>query len=112
MAMLRPLGIEKGKPFQPDPRQTAILGEAAALGDAMARNVKYEVTQRTKPPKPCPGTQWDWVILVKPTQETESYSQLDERLQYTYGAIYLPPSIGVMNPGPGANYLQTFRDAN
>lgn len=36
------------------------------------------------------------------TQETDSYSQLDERLQYTYGAIYLSPSIGVMKPGPGA----------
>jgi hypothetical protein len=110
MAMLQPLGIEKGKPFQPDARQTAILEEAAALGDAMSRNVMYEVTQRTKPAKPFPGTQWDWVILVSPTQETENYSQLDERLQYTYGAIYLSPSIGVMKPGPGANYLQTFKD--
>ncbi len=27
--MLKPLGIEKGKPFQPDSRQTAILEEAA-----------------------------------------------------------------------------------
>ena len=112
MAMLKPLGIEKGKPFQPDARQTAILEEAAVLGDAMARNVMYEVSQRTSDPKPFPGTQWDWVILVKPSQETENYSQLDERLQYTYGAIYLSPAIGVMKPGPGANYVQTFRDKN
>ncbi len=47
---------------------------------------------------------------MKPSQEAENYSQLDERLQYTYGAIYLSPSIGVMKPGPGANYMQTFRD--
>ena len=33
MAMLKPLGIEKGKPFKPDARQTAILEEAA--GSAM-----------------------------------------------------------------------------
>ena len=110
MAMLKPLGIEKGKPFQPDARQTAILEEAAVLGDAMARNVMYEITQRTNPAKPFPGTQWDWVILVKPSQEAENYSQLDERLQYTYGAIYLSPSIGVMKAGPGANYMQTFKD--
>ena len=50
------------------------------------------------------------MILVKPSQEAESYSQLDERLQYTYGAIYLSPAIGVMKAGPGANYIQTFRD--
>ena len=110
MAMLKPLGIEKGKPFQPDARQTAILEEAAALGDAMARNVMYENTQRFTEAKPFPGTHWDWVICVKPSQETENYSQLDERLQYTYGAIYLSPAIGVMKAGPGATYVQTFRD--
>ncbi len=110
MAMLKPLGIEKGNPFQPDSRQTVILEEAAALGDAMARNVMYENTKRTSPAKPFRGTRWDWVILVKPSQETENYSQLDERLQYTYGAIYLSPAIGVMKAGPGANYVQTFGD--
>jgi hypothetical protein len=110
MAMLKPLGIEKGKPFDPDSRQTAILEEAGALGDAMARNVMFEATQRTNPAKPFPGTQWDWVFLVKPSQEAENYSQLDERLQYTYGAIYLSPALGVMKPGPGTNYMQTFKD--
>ncbi len=112
MAMLKPLGIEKGKPFEPDSRQTAILEEAAALGDAMARNVMYENSQRESDPTPFPGTSWEFVILVKPSQETENYSQLDERLRYTYGAIYLSPAIGVMKAGPGANYVQTFRDKN
>ena len=51
MAMLKPLGIEKGKPFEPDARQTAILEEAAVLGDAMARNVMYEGTQRETAPR-------------------------------------------------------------
>jgi hypothetical protein len=112
MAMLKPLGIEKGKPFEPDPRQTAILEEAAVLGDVMGRNVMYENTQRAgiSGATAFPGTHWEWVILVKPTHETDNYSQLDERLQYTYGAIYLSPAIGKMEPGPGANYIQTFRD--
>ena len=57
MAMLKPLGIEKGKPFQPDARQTAILEEAAVLGDAMARNVMYEGTQRVSGATAFPGTQ-------------------------------------------------------
>ena len=76
----------------------------------MARNVMYENTQRETDTTAFPGTRWDWVILVKPSQETENYSQLDERLHYTYGAIYLSPAIGVMKAGPGANYVQTFRD--
>lgn len=110
MAMLKPLGIEKGKPFRPDERQTRLLEEAAELGDAMARNVMYENSQRISGATAFPGTQWDWVILVRPDQEAEHYSQLDERLQYTYGAIYLSPGIGKMEPGPGATYLQAFRD--
>jgi hypothetical protein len=110
MAMLKPLGLEKGRPFQPDARQQAILEEAAVLGDAMARNVMYEGSQRETGVTAFPGTHWDWVILVKPSQETEHYSQLDERLQYTYGAIYLSPGIGVMRAGPGANYVQAFKD--
>ena len=56
------------------------------------------------------GTHWHWVILVKPTQETDSYSQVDERLHYTYGAIYTSPGIGVTKAGPGAQYVQVFKD--
>ena len=110
MAMLKPLGIEKGKPFRPDDRQTRILEEALELGDAMARNVMYENSSRISGATAFPGTQWDWVILVRPDQEAEHYSQLDERLQYTYGAIYLSPGIGRMEPGPGATYIQAFKD--
>jgi hypothetical protein len=110
MAMLKPLGIEKGQPFEPDARQQAILEDAAVLGDAMARNVMYENSQRETGVTAFPGTQWDWVFYVKPRQEAETYSQLDERLQYTYGAIYLSPALGVMKAGPGGNYMQAFKD--
>ena len=94
MAMLKPLGIENDQPFKPDARQQATLEDAAVLGDAMARNVMYEGAQRETGVTAFPGTQWDWVFCVKPSQETETYSQLDERLQYTYGAIYLSPALG------------------
>jgi hypothetical protein len=110
MAMLKPLGIEKGQPFESDARQQAILEDAAVLGDAMARNVMYEGSQRETGVTAFPGTRWDWVFYVTPSQEAENYSQLDERLQYTYGAIYLSPALGVMKAGPGGNYIQAFRD--
>ncbi len=35
--MLRPLGLEKGKPFRPDARQTKILTDGALVGEAMAK---------------------------------------------------------------------------
>ena len=37
MAMLKRIGIEKGKPFNPDERQKKLLEEAAFVGEAMAK---------------------------------------------------------------------------
>ena len=42
MAMLAPLGIEKGKPFAPDARQKQILEEGARVGQAMAQTISFE----------------------------------------------------------------------
>jgi len=110
MAMLKPLGIEKGKPFQPDARQRAILEEASIAGDAIGRVMLFNGAERFTDIHAFAGTNWHWVVLVRPSQETETYSQLDERLHYTYGAIYTSPAVGVMKAGPGANYIQSFRD--
>jgi hypothetical protein len=110
MAMLKPLGIEKGKPFQPDARQRAILEEAARIGDAMARTLLFDAEQRISGANAFSGTNWNWVVLVNPNQETDTYSQLDERLHYTYGAIYTSPFIGAKKAGPGSTYVQAFKD--
>lgn len=116
LAMLKPLGIEKGKPFQPDARQRKILEEAAQMGDAMGRVMLFEGPDRFRKVgqglgvEPFPGTKWHWVFQVNPVQKTDTYGQIDERLHYTYGAIYTTPALGVMKAGPGGNYIQAFRD--
>ena len=110
MGMLRPLGIEKGKPFDPDARQRAILEEAARIGDAMGRVMLFDGPERFSKPHPFPGTKWHWVFQVNPVQQTDTYGQIDERLHYTYGAIYTAPALGIMKAGPGGNYAQTFKD--
>jgi hypothetical protein len=110
MGMLKPLGIEKGKPFKPDARQRAMLEEAARVGDAMGRVMLFEGPERFGFPEPFPGTKWHWVFQVNPLQQTENYGQIDERLHYTYGAIYTTPALGVMKAGPGGNYVQAFLD--
>ena len=40
------------------------------------------------------------------------WGQIDERLHYSYGAIYTTPALGVMRVGPGGNYMQAFKDKN
>lgn len=110
MAMLKPLGIEKGKPFAPDARQKAILEEAAVTGDAMGRTMLFEGEQRIANANAFKATQWNWVVLNSATGESETYSQLDERLHYTYGAIFTSPFIGAKKAGPGSEYVQAFKD--
>ena len=58
MAMLKPLGIEKGKPFQPDARQRAILEDAARLGPAMARTILFDAEHRFSDATAFPSTYW------------------------------------------------------
>ncbi len=116
MAMLKPLGIEKGKEFKPDARQRKILEDAAQMGDAMGRVMLFEGPDRFRQVgeglgvEPFPGSKWHWVFQVNPVQQTDTYGQIDERLHYTYGAIYTTPALGVMKAGPGGNYVQAFKD--
>lgn len=110
LGMLKPLGIEKGKPFQPDARQRKILEDAAQFGDAIGRVMLFDGPERFTNVQAFPGTNWHWVFLVNPKQKTETYGQIDERLHYTYGAIYTSPALGVMKAGPGGNYIQAFKD--
>ena len=116
LGMLKPLGIEKGKAFKPDTRQRAILEEAARVGDAIGRAMLFDGPDRFHQVgeglgvEPFPGSKWHWVFQVNPVQKTDTYGQIDERLHYTYGAIYTTPALGVMKAGPGGNYVQAFKD--
>jgi hypothetical protein len=110
MATLKPLGIEKGKEFKPDTRQRAILEDATKVGGAMARTLLFDAEQRFSSATAFPGTHWNWVVIMDYDQESENYSQLDERLHYMYGAIYMSPAIGTKKAGPGSTYIQAFKD--
>jgi hypothetical protein len=55
-AMLMPLGIEKGKPFQPDGRQKKILTEAAEVGFLMTQTIS--MAPRFSNVSSYPGTHW------------------------------------------------------
>ncbi len=50
MAMLKPLGMGEGQPFNPGVRQRAILEDAARIGDAMGRTMLFEGDQRIATP--------------------------------------------------------------
>jgi len=108
LAMLKPLGIEKGRPFQPDARQKKILTEAALVGEAMAKANSFD--KRFPGARYRPDAHWDYVIMADPAQDMESYSQLDERAAYAYEAMALSLAMVSKTPGVGQAYLASYRD--
>ena len=69
----------------------------------MGRTMLFDAEQRIqRRHRDSRARNWDWVLLVNHNQVTDTYGQLDERLHYTYGAIYTSPGIGVMKAGPGS----------
>lgn len=108
-AMLKPLGIEKGKPFLPDRRQSAILTEAATIGEAMARSLSY--AKRQKEAVTYPGRQWKNAILLEADQEAENHMALDERTGWFYEAVTLSAGMTTRTPGEGQAYLSIQKDA-
>jgi len=110
MAMLKFLGIEKGKPFNPDERQKKILTEAALVGEAMAKTNTYE--KRFKDVYYRSETHWKYVMLWHWTHETEYYHQLDEMAAYTYEAIGTNKAMATQIPGVGQAYLGAYKDSD
>jgi hypothetical protein len=93
MAMSRPLGIEKGRPFPQSEREQRILIEGAALGELMVRNL--QVNPRYTSPY-WGNTQWFKSVDFDTSQEIESMLQLDQRVTWFYEAV--TSSKGMINP--------------
>lgn len=110
MAMLRPLGIEKGKPFAPDDRQREILTNGAQVGELFAQANAFN--SRTPGSRYRDGAQWRYVILFDPMQEAQFYTQVDERADYFYEAVTSSKGMVTKTPGVGQAYLGAYRDGN
>ncbi len=112
MAMLKPLGIEKGKPFAPDDRQKKILEEGARLGKAMAQVTSF--SPRLANVFYYPGKYWtntmNFNTQQASQQESEYYSELDERLNYFYLGTWPNEAMNLPFPSNGQRYLESFKD--
>lgn len=108
MAMLKPLGIEQGRPFNPNARQRQILEEAAVVGELMAKANSFD--KRFENARYRPDAHWDYLIMADPAQDLPGLSQLDERAAYFYEAVALSKGMVNKTPGVGQAYLGTYRD--
>ncbi len=111
VAMLKPLGIEKGKPFNPDARQKKILTDAALVGEAMAKAGAFH--------KRMEGyhylTEAGWDYIASPSfaveQDVENSTQFEERTAIFYEAIGMSSGSILKTPGIGQTYLAAYHDA-
>jgi hypothetical protein len=108
MAMLKPLGIEKGKPFEPDERQARLLTEGALVGEAMAKANDFE--KRLEEAHYAEGTHWHFALVIDPSQRAEFYDQLDGRAAWFYEAVTTSSGMVTRTPGVGQVYLGTYKD--
>ena len=108
MAMIAPLGIEKGKPFNPNKRQRFILKKGAVWGELFSRNIQ---TNPRFAEVYWPGTHWYKSFDFVTSQETDTMLQLDERTTWYYEAV--TSSEGMINPevGKGQVYMTSKRDS-
>lgn len=109
MAMLKHLGIEKGKEFKPNERQIIILTEATLVGEAMAKANSFE--KRLEDVYYRKETHWKYVVLWHPTHETEFYYQIDELAAYTYEAVATNVAMATKIVGAGQAYIGAYKDS-
>jgi hypothetical protein len=107
-AMLKPLGLEKGKPFKPDARQTKILTEAALVGEAMAK--ANSADRRFADGQFRPGSHWDIALRLDADRPDDFWNLLDERTSWFYEAIGAAPGMAPKRPGPSSAYLSAYKD--
>ena len=118
MYFLKDMGIEKGKPFNPDPRQKEILLDAMIVGEAMAKNMVFRerldgvlrddgwrhIIGRVEDSEP--GDAWEH------TQRTKYYDRFDPRARYTYEACTVSERMAYAKSGFGLGYGGMFLDVN
>ena len=110
LGMLQPLGIEKGKPFNPTEQQKKILIDASKVGELMARTIAYD--KRFDGVKVWPNRRWETSLYLKEVnQEASTYTQFDERSSWFYEAIGVSEGMMGRTVGAGQVYLEATKDA-
>jgi len=107
--MLKPLGIEKGKPFNPNEKQKKILEEAVLVGEAMAKANDF-FNPRLESSHYVEGSHWEYATVSPPDQRWEYYDALDGRAAWFYEAVTNDIAMHGQETGWGQIYLAAYQD--
>jgi hypothetical protein len=105
------LGIEKGKPFEPDDRMQDILIRASRLGNAQLRVQSF--ADRRPDREVWPGTTWEWAVLrpENGTFDAKNYTDNYARQKWFYQAQIESPAMFKRSAGAGSLYWLNTRDS-
>jgi len=109
---LAALGIEKGRPFDPDARLAAILETAAKLANAQMRVQSF--ADRRPDRHVWPDRQWEYAALRFEDGDFNAVTHvdLDAREKWFYQAIGASPAMFRRDTKAGSLYWLGHRDAN
>jgi hypothetical protein len=108
--LLASIGIEKGKPFNPDARMKAILTEATKIGSVTAQALAarprdesfYVYPGERVWTNPMPGGRWDFL--------KDGATMHDARIDMHFYASGITPAMAAKNVGVGSQYLIAYLD--
>ena len=112
------IGMEKGKPFQPDERMKKILTDAVAIANAAARSIVWypRVDGTMKGIEVYPDTHSAWLMAwvdknVYFTGEDGKTMNSDARAMFHYPYTAVTPAMAVTIAGVGSDYGLAFIDS-
>lgn len=106
---MQAIGIEKGKPFNPDAKAKTLLSEAVKAGGAMARANSY--ASRIPDTYYYANRKWQFVGDVPYTFVKNGIPQVDQLAYVYYMALGNSPAMMTKNVGIGSYYLWAYKDA-
>ncbi|MDR5781271.1 DUF1254 domain-containing protein [Caballeronia sp. LZ065] len=108
--LLAELGIEKGKPFNPDARMSEILERAAKSGRDQMLVSAFDSARPDR--LNWPDRKWEWVGLTPGSAqfETPAGMDLESRDRWFAQAIVTSPAMFRRSAGAGSLYWMAVRD--
>lgn len=112
LGLFASIGIEKGKPFAPDPRMKAILTDAADIGAVTARSLALDIRGREAFFYPDSASSWRLPFFGGYRFESQpGVSNLDGAAFYYFFATGVTPAMEEKMVGQGSQYPWTALDA-
>ena len=110
LAMLKSLGIEKGKAWNPTEAQKKLFKEAAVVGESMVKSITFDKPFRKD--DLYKGTRWDRLMVPAYNDKDGDVEQMYKRAAFTWEAVSRGKAYYLELPGLGQQYRTGYKDAD